>query len=231
MYCGVAEPVNSSQKSLDVGEKGVYSFGLLHGNYDMRCFTNIASVLLNGKLLVLAAFWLVATPGLSAPVLVDTSAGTFYVDLLPLDSFDNLTDTLDDQVWWGDTGLASEFANAVGESLGLPNFPSSPTLGPLFATSGPNAGGNSVGCYWVGSADVVSCNPFTSTTTPAYHAFAVLANPPVILVQDGFFKLDTLGGGVPADLHCSEPSHYGRMTFDEDSDLLYICDDSGWITK
>jgi hypothetical protein len=158
-------------------------------------FTNVSAVLLSVKLLVLTALWLVATPGFSAPILVNTSAGSFEVDVLPLDSFDDLKETLDDQVWWDDQALAREFANAVGDSLGLLNFPfqSSPVNGPLFATGGPNTSGNSVGCWWSSSANGVVCSPFAATNTDVYHAFATAVTTPTSVPTASTWGLGLMG--------------------------------------
>ncbi len=44
-------------------------------------------------------------------------------------SFNDIADDLMDQVWWGDDGLATLFANSLGEVMGIPNG----QWGPFFA--------------------------------------------------------------------------------------------------
>lgn len=54
---------------------------------------------------------------------------------------------------------------------------------------------------------------------------------PQLTVVDGFVKLDAVPGTAPAAADCILQDHYGRMTFDASSGLLYICSQSGWISK
>jgi hypothetical protein len=55
-------------------------------------------------------------------------------------TFGSLQNTLIQQVWWGNQGLASSFASVVGSSLGGPNF-GVQGLGPFFAWNiDPNGG-------------------------------------------------------------------------------------------
>lgn len=62
---------------------------------------------------------------------------------------DALLPTLDDQVWWGDNGLALSFMSTVGTALGLPNIG---TVGPLFITAGTvGSAANLGGCAYVSS--------------------------------------------------------------------------------
>ena len=56
-------------------------------------------------------------------------------------------------------------------------------------------------------------------------------NKPQISVADGFIKLDATQGTSPGDSDCTLPDHYGRMVFDDSNELLYICSQSGWVTK
>jgi hypothetical protein len=56
-------------------------------------------------------------------------------------------------------------------------------------------------------------------------------NRPQISVADGFIKLDATQGNVPGDSDCTLQDHYGRMVFDDSNELLYICSQSGWVTK
>ena len=51
-----------------------------------------------------------------------------------------------------------------------------------------------------------------------------------ISVVDGFIKLDTIQGEIPADSDCTLADHFGRMVFDDINGVLYICSQSGWIT-
>lgn len=56
-------------------------------------------------------------------------------------------------------------------------------------------------------------------------------NRPQISVLDGFIKLDATQGIVPDEADCTLQDHYGRMVFDEINELIYVCSQSGWITK
>lgn len=58
-----------------------------------------------------------------------------------------------------------------------------------------------------------------------------VSDKPQISVADGFIKLDATNGTAPGDSDCTLPDHYGRMVFDDSNDLLYICSQSGWVTK
>ena len=66
-------------------------------------------------------------------VLITTSIGKYDVTLFPEDTYTNLKDTLDDQPWWNDPTLATEFASLVGDLLGT-NCCGQGHLGPYFAT-------------------------------------------------------------------------------------------------
>jgi hypothetical protein len=55
-------------------------------------------------------------------------------------TFGSLQNTLTQQVWWGNQGLASSFASVVGSSLGGPNF-GVQGLGPFFAWNLDPSGG------------------------------------------------------------------------------------------
>ena len=47
----------------------------------------------------------------------------------------NYIDILEDQVWWGDSSLAQEFANTLGVSMGTPNSSYLHAKGPAFGYS------------------------------------------------------------------------------------------------
>jgi len=51
---------------------------------------------------------------------------------------------------------------------------------------------------------------------------------PQISVSGGYIKLDATAGAQPSQYDCSLPEHYGRQSFDEINDILYICTTSGW---
>lgn len=54
---------------------------------------------------------------------------------------------------------------------------------------------------------------------------------PEISVEGGYLKLDTLAGAAPDPNHCLSDSDRGRMLFDDANGVLYICAQSGWVTK
>lgn len=54
---------------------------------------------------------------------------------------------------------------------------------------------------------------------------------PEISIEEGFIKLHTTNGIAPLDYYCSSPEGYGRMVFDETTDVLYICGSTGWVIK
>ena len=60
---------------------------------------------------------------------------------------------------------------------------------------------------------------------------AEVSDKPQISVTDGFIKLDAVQESVPAESDCTLQEHYGRMLFDASNALLYICSQSGWISK
>lgn len=106
----------------------------------------------------------------SHAVVVDASVGRYDVQLLTSDSFNDLLDTLDDQVWWGSTSLAREFSELVGEDLGIAN-PGFLDFGPVFAT-GSNSLSNAVGCYYSFNRSQVSCNPWGPVSSDYVYAYA-----------------------------------------------------------
>jgi hypothetical protein len=53
--------------------------------------------------------------------------------------------------------------------------------------------------------------------------------PSQISIEGGYIKLDTTDSNAPLDADCSETAHNGRMVFDETTELLYICAESGWV--
>ena len=54
--------------------------------------------------------------------------------------------------------------------------------------------------------------------------------PQSALQVEGYVQLDTLTAAPPA-ADCDEASERGRMMVDIVNDLLYICTNSGWISK
>lgn len=54
---------------------------------------------------------------------------------------------------------------------------------------------------------------------------------PEISVKDGFIKLDTTGGNAPLESDCDTTTHAGRMVYDDQNDVLYICGQAGWKVK
>jgi 2,3,4,5-tetrahydropyridine-2-carboxylate N-succinyltransferase len=47
----------------------------------------------------------------------------------------------------------------------------------------------------------------------------------------GYIQLATTSGNTPSNSDCDEDTEYGRMKVDEVNDLLYICTQSGWVSK
>jgi len=68
---------------------------------------------------------------MSAQALLVTVEGQAYEVETISGTYLGLATTLNAQPWWGKTTLAEQFASAVNDDLGLPNF--SGTAGPLFA--------------------------------------------------------------------------------------------------
>ncbi len=54
--------------------------------------------------------------------------------------------------------------------------------------------------------------------------------PQSALQVEGYVQLDTLTAAPPA-ADCDEAVELGRMKVDVANDLLYICTNSGWVTK
>ncbi len=52
-----------------------------------------------------------------------------------------------------------------------------------------------------------------------------------IIVDGGYFNLDITNGNEPETIHCMTAQNYGRMVVDEVNNILYICTQSGWISK
>ena len=51
------------------------------------------------------------------------------------------------------------------------------------------------------------------------------------LTDGGYIKIATTSGNAPANSDCDDSSEYGRMKVDEVNSLLYICTQSGWVSK
>ena len=67
----------------------------------------------------------------AATVMVE---GTKYEISTVVGTFDSLESTLNDQPWWGQSSLASDFSFALGGALGYPNPPvTTAERGPIFA--------------------------------------------------------------------------------------------------
>lgn len=92
------------------------------------------------------------------------------------------------------------------------------------------------GHFWAVRANV-SCNaisrlvPCRSTDTFNLVNGCFSVNPPAISIEGGYIKLDTYTGYSPPVKHCTEVSHYGRMAFEAELGVFYICSASGWIIK
>jgi hypothetical protein len=48
---------------------------------------------------------------------------------------------------------------------------------------------------------------------------------------NGYIQLATTSGNAPSTSDCDENTEYGRMKIDEVNNLLYICTQSGWVSK
>jgi hypothetical protein len=92
------------------------------------------------------------------------------------------------------------------------------------------------GHFWAVRPNV-SCNaiakivPCRSTDTFNLFNGCFSVNPPAIGIEGGYIKLDTYTGYAPPYAHCTEESHYGRMAFEAELGVFYICSASGWIVK
>jgi len=92
------------------------------------------------------------------------------------------------------------------------------------------------GHFWAVRPNV-SCNaiakivPCRSTDTFNKFNGCVSVNPPTMGIEGGYIKLDTYTGYAPPYAHCTEESHYGRMAFEAELGVFYICSTSGWIVK
>ena len=116
---------------------------------------------------------------------IATSVGTYDV-LSITGTYNNLLDTLDDQVWWGDITLAAEFAGAVMDNLGLPNIGGD--VGPYFVT-GDN-GSTFSGADWVQSSASVFTGPISSALN-SDRVFAIAT--PVPVPEPGTLSLLAVG--------------------------------------
>lgn len=112
----------------------------------------------------------------SDSILVSSSAGdinitTFYC------SFEDsaCVDVLDDQLWWGNSTLAEELVDLVGDVFGALNpFPGSPYT--VYFAYGMNSFGGASGCELA-----LRCNDnLTSPTSPRYWAVAESTNHSVV---------------------------------------------------
>ncbi len=56
-------------------------------------------------------------------------------------------------------------------------------------------------------------------------------SPNSALQVSGYVQLDLTTGSTPPAADCDAASEYGRMKVDDLNDLLYICTQSGWISK
>lgn len=54
---------------------------------------------------------------------------------------------------------------------------------------------------------------------------------PEISVEGGYIKLDVTSGNLPPSEDCNDGKHNGRMVLDNVNGILYLCTESGWITK
>lgn len=87
-----------------------------------------------GASLAVASAALAATPA-SAFTVTDSSTGQQYNIGTTTESFLNQSLLLASQPWWGNSALASDFAQQLGTALGTPNAPSTGASGegPYFA--------------------------------------------------------------------------------------------------
>lgn len=107
-----------------------------------------------GSLSLIVFFWSGTASALVVTVRghnyqIDTATGFFY----------NYLDSLQNQIWWGDSGLARDFANAVGTSLGAVNVAGN--YGVAFGYSrydGPLSDYMQVYAYQVSSQKAISVN-------------------------------------------------------------------------
>ena len=86
------------------------------------------------KILGLLTVALLAGPLAANAVVVTVNGARWDVSTLT-GSYNDLSSTLNTQVWWGNTALAASFAETVGGNLGTPNQ----GIGPLFAYTTANS--------------------------------------------------------------------------------------------
>ncbi|RZM75415.1 PEP-CTERM sorting domain-containing protein [Leptolyngbya iicbica] len=81
-----------------------------------------------------------------------TVGGTQYEVTTIEGFFPDFLSTLENQVWWGDATLATEFATVVNDDLGLPNGDSTSgntnILGPIFLYQELIPGSTALGSAW-----------------------------------------------------------------------------------
>ena len=59
----------------------------------------------------------------------------------------------------------------------------------------------------------------------------LIVNSGNVEVKGGYVQLDLTGGGAPPSADCDEAAERGRMKVDSGAGLLYVCVDSGWVSK
>ncbi len=91
-------------------------------------------------------------------------------------TFNDLSDQLDDQIWWGNAGLANVFASAVGTQLGAPPENTGVTFSswaPFFATGSSGTSVFSIALDVGGTFGFTVQGPSPSTT--GTHTYAIVA--------------------------------------------------------
>jgi hypothetical protein len=83
----------------------------------------------------------------------------------------------------------------------------------------------------VASPNSTKLENFILGSSDADIIFAPGGTASVKVDTQGYIQLATTAGNTPSTTDCDENTEYGRMKVDEVNSLLYICTQSGWVSK
>jgi len=83
----------------------------------------------------------------------------------------------------------------------------------------------------VASPNSTKLKNFVIGSSDANIIFAAGGISSIKIDRKGYIQLATTSGNTPSNSDCDEDTEYGRMKVDEVNDLLYICTQSGWVSK
>jgi len=63
------------------------------------------------------------------------------------------------------------------------------------------------------------------------HEYLTITPSGNIAIRNSYIQLSLTSGNTPPNSDCDESLEYGRMKVDEVNSLLYICTQSGWVSK